>query len=262
MRIRFLFLAALAASLALPAPALALNPGTEHFIASAGRGPGANGSMWATDLYAFNPNSFDLTVDIYWLFRDQNNAATTPVTVTLPAGRSVIVKDIVKSVFGQDQAYGGFRIVGREGLVAGSAYIYDMTGPYGQGFEAIPIEGGVYAAGSSVRASNLNVTQIFGIEENADFRTNFVGVGADPNGTTFDLRVFNDSGAEVLAVDGVTLGPWEPKLWSLASLGLSNLAGGTIQVTVTSGGGMFAASKVANATNDPHTLEQWVLLGE
>ena len=250
----------LAATLAIPA--LALSPGFEHFIISAGRGPGAEGSMWATDLYAFNPNEFDVTVDIYWLPRDQNNATAEPVTVTLPAQQAIIVKDVVNAVFGQEQAYGGFRIVGREGIVAGQAFIYDMNGPYGQSFEAIPVEGGVFAASSAPRASALDVTQIFGIENNADFRTNFLGVGVDPNGTTFNLRVYDETGAEVLAADGIEIGPWEPKLWPLTELGLENLDGGYISVTVTEGGALFAASKVANETNDPHTLEAWTLLGD
>jgi len=261
MRTRAL-IAALTLSTLLAVPALALNPGYEHFIPSAGRGPGAENSMWATDLYAFNPNDFDVTVDIYWLFRDQNNANAEPATVTIPARRSVIVKDVVKNVFGQDEAYGGFRIVGREGIIAGKAYIYDMNGPYGQAFEATPVEGGVFEQAASKRASSLNVTQIFGIENNDSFRTNFVGVGIDANGTTFDLRVYDDAGMEILAVDGIEIGPWEPKLWPLSTLGLENLNGGFISVTVTKGGAVFAASKVANSTNDPHTLEQWNLLGE
>ncbi len=249
-------------TLLLATPVFALNPGFEHFIASAGRGPGAEGSMWATDLYAFNPNDFDVTVDVYWLFRDQNNATAEPVTVTIPARRALIVKDIVKEVFGQDEAYGGFRIVGREGIVAGKAYIYDMNGPYGQAFEATPVEGGVFEQNASKRASALNVTQIFGIENNDRFRTNFLGVGIDAGGTVFNLRVYDDMGEEVLAVDDIEIGPWTPKLWPLTSLGLENLNGGYIAVTVTKGGAIFGASKVARATNDPHTLEQWNLLGE
>lgn len=244
-------------------PAFALSPGFEHFIASAGRGPGAEGSMWVTDLYAFNPNEFDVTVDIYWLFRDQDNSSMMPATVTLPARQSVIVKDIVKNVFGQDEAYGGFRIVGREGIIAGQAYIYDMNGPNGQAFEASPIGAGIYAADSAVapRPSALATTQIFGIENNEDFRTNFVGVGVDPSGSTFDLRIYDADGSEVLALDGVAIGPWEPKLWSLTDLGLSDLDEGYISVTMTSGGGIFAGSKISNVSNDSHTLESWTLLG-
>jgi hypothetical protein len=257
---RFIISAVLAATLAVPA--FALSPGYEHFVITAGRGPGANGSMWATDLHAFNPNDFPVTVDIYWLFQNQNNASATPVTVTIPARRSVTVKDVIKTVFGQDRAFGGFRIVGREGIIAGSVYLYDMNGPSGQTMEAIPVEGGIYTASAAKRASNLPLTHIFGIEENAEFRTNFLGVGVDASGTTFNLRVFDADGAEVLAADGIALGPWEPKLWPLASLGLRNLTGGYIQVTVTSGGAMFGAAKISNRTNDPHTLEQWVPLGQ
>lgn len=255
-------IAALALSTMIAVPGLALNPGFEHFVPSAGRGAGAENSMWATDLYAFNPNDFDVTVDIYWLVRDQNNASAEPVTVTIPARRALIVKDVIKNVFGQDEAYGGFRIVGREGIIAGKAYIYDMNGPYGQAFEATPIEGGVFEQNASKRASALNVTQIFGLENNENFRTNFLGVGVDPAGTTFNLRVYDEMGMEVLAVDDIAIGPWEPKLWPLSSLGLEGLNGGYISVTVTSGGAIFGASKVANQTNDPHTLEQWNLLGE
>ncbi len=261
MTLRRLVFAVVAVAM-LAAPSVqALNPGYEHFVAAAGRGPGAEGSFWVTDLYAFNPNEFPVDVEIYWLWRDQDNSMAEPVEVTIPALTSVTVPDIISSVFGQEQAYGGFRIVGLNGLVAGSTYIYDRNGPYGQAFEAVPVEGALYAVEGTLRFSTLSFTQIFGIAENADFRTNFVGVGIDPNGTTFDLRVVDGSGAVVLAVDGVTLGAWEPKLWPLADLGVTGLNGGYIQVKVTSGAAIFAGSKISNVTNDAHTLEQWVLLG-
>ncbi len=247
----------------LAAPTLfALNPGIEHFVAGAVRGPGRAGAEWVTDLTAFNPTGDPIEVEIYWLPRGESNEGQTPVMVTIPAYTSVTVPDVIMSVFGQDEAVGGFRIVGSD-LVAGSVYVYDQNGPYGVSLEATPIEGNVAADGAESRMSTLNFTNIFGIEQNSDWRTNFMGVGTDPAGTVFDLRVFDDAGMVVLDVKDIPLKPWETQLWGLgADLGLSNLNGGFMEITVTSGAAIFAASRVSNMTNDGQILEQWVLLGE
>jgi hypothetical protein len=236
--------------------------GIEHFVAGAVRGPGRAGADWVTDLTAFNPNAEAIDVEIYWLPRGESNETQTPVMVTIPAYTSVTVPDVIKSVFGQDKAAGGFRIVG-SGLVAGSVYVYDQNGPYGVTLEAIPIEGQVAAEGAKSRPSVLNFTNIFGIEENSAWRTNLMGVGTDPAGTLFDLGVFDAAGMVVLDVKDIPLKPWETQLWELGrDLGLSDLDGGFLEITVTSGGGIFAASRVSNWTNDGQILEQWNLLGE
>jgi len=249
--------------MALAAPALfALNPGVEHFVPGAVRGDGRAGAFWVTDLTAFNPTTDDISVDIYWLPRGENNAAQEPVTVTIPAYTSVTVPDVIKNVFGQDAAAGGFRIVGSD-LVAGSVYVYDQNGPYGVSLEASPITANVATESNSSRTSTINFTNIFGIEENSDWRTNFMGVGTDPNGTTFDLRIFDAAGEVVADIQDIPLQPWETQLWELGrDLGITDLDGGFLEIFVTSGGGIFAASRVSNETNDGQILEQWILLGD
>ena len=260
MRTRILVVAC---ALLLAAPALfALSPGIEHFVPGATRGEGRFGAFWVTDLTAFNPNADPIDVDIYWLPRGQDNAAQVPVTVTIPGYTSVTVPDVINTVFGQDSADGGFRIVG-SGLVAGSVYVYDQNGPYGVSLEATPIEGQVASDMAKARDSVLDFTNIFGIEQNADWRTNFMGVGTDPAGTLFDLRIFDAAGDVVLEISDIPLGPWETELWSLdRTLGITDLDGGFMEITVTSGGAIFAASRVSNTTNDGQLLEQWILLGE
>jgi hypothetical protein len=251
------------AIVALAAPAIfALSPGTEHFVPGAARGQGRAGAFWVTDLTAFNPNAEEISVDIYWLPRGKNNAGQTPINVTIPPYTSVTVKDVIKNVLGLDSAAGGFRIMA-DGLVAGSVYVYDQNGPFGVSLEATPIEGQVAAEQSKSRPSVLNFTNIFGIEENSAWRTNFMGVGTDPNGTLFDLRIFDANGEVVLEISDIPLGPWETELWSLGpQLGLSDLDGGFMEMTVTEGGAIFAATRVSNWTNDAQILEPWVLLGE
>ena len=248
---------------ALAAPTLfALSPGTEHFVPGAVRGNGRAGAFWVTDLTAFNPNAEEISVEIYWLPRGKNNAGQMPITVMIPAYTSVTVPDVINNVLGQEAAAGGFRIVG-SGLVAGSIYVYDQNGPYGVSLEATPIEGHVAAEQNKSRSSALNFTNIFGIEENSSWRTNFMGVGTDPNGTLFNLRIFDANGEVVLDIKDIPLQPWETQLWSLGpQLGLTDLDGGFMEMTVTKGGAIFSASRVSNLTNDGQILEPWVLLGD
>lgn len=264
MKFRALIIGLFVTTLVAPS-VMALNPGFEHFVVASVRGTGKNGSFWTTDLYAFNPNDFPVNVEIYWLWRNQDNSMAMPVEVTIPAATAVTVPDIIHSVFGQERAFGGFRIVGLNGIVAGSVYIYDMNGthgPTGHTLEATPVEGAVFANPGEGRASSLPLTQIFGIEENANYRTNFLGLGIDAAGSTFDLKIFDATGAEVFSVDGVALMPWQPALWSLSDFGFTDLNGGFIQITMTSGAAIFSAAKTSNWSNDSQTLESWNLLGE
>jgi hypothetical protein len=66
-----------------------------------------------------------------------------------------------------------------------------------------------------------------------------------------------------MSVKDIPLKPRETRLWELGrDLGITDLDGGFMEITVTSGGGIFAASRVSNWTNDGQILEQWILLGE
>ena len=90
---------------ALAAPTLfALSPGTEHFVPGAVRGKGRAGAFWVTDLTAFNPNGEEISVEIYWLPRGENNAGQMPITVMIPAYTSVTVPDVINNVLGQEAA--------------------------------------------------------------------------------------------------------------------------------------------------------------
>lgn len=147
--------------------------------------------------------------------------------------------------------------------MAGSVDVYDQNGPYGVSLEATPIKGQVAAEDAKSRSSLLDFTNIFGIDENSAWRTNSIGVGTDPNGTLFDLRIFDASGEVVLDVQNIPLKPWEKQLWELGhDLGLSDLDGGFMEMTVTSGAAIFAATRVSNWTSDGRVLEQCVLLGD
>jgi len=129
----------------------------------------------------------------------------------------------------------------------------------------LQIEGVVLAIATQPHDEHIKGRKIVvpGAGSHAEWRTNFMGVGTDPNGTLFDLRVFDANGNVVLEVSDIPLGPWETELWSLGrQLGLSDLDGGFMEMSVTKGGAIFAASRVSNLTNDGQILEPWVLIGE
>jgi hypothetical protein len=230
------------------ATALALNPSSEVFVPAAARGPGANGSVWVTDLYLFNPGVTTVAADVYWLPRDTDNSGASPVSFTLAGGETLVLEDVILETFGFDSGAGAFRIVGTGSLVVNSR-IYNLSGSatFGQGFEGIPASAAL-TAGSS--------TDVVGLSENSAFRTNVFAVNTGASTATIDLEL-RDSNGTTLASRSYDLPPYAAFYRNITDLGASSFAAGTLHAEVTAGSAMVVGSKVDNGSGDPTTLEAW-----
>jgi Family of unknown function (DUF5719) len=233
------------------APALAIHPGTELFVSAASRGPGVGTSVWVTDLYLYNPNNTAANVTIYWLVRGQANTSPISTALTVGAGQTAVLEDIIKSRFGLDTGNGAFRLTSDVPVMANAAIINKAGGTeFGQGFEAIPV-------GASIPAGST--TDVVALKSNADYRTNYIIMDTSGSGSQATASVVDPSGVE-LAHKTYTLGAYEPVLESMTSFGAPAFQDGTLVVSVTSGAVITAASRINQNSGDPLTLSaSWPL---
>lgn len=244
MSSRWRSLSIVLAVLVVPAIAGALQPATEVWIPAAARvGP------WRTDLYLLNPGDADAVATLSWLVRGQPNPQPASVTLTVPAGRSLPLVDVIGARFGLARGEGALRIVADRPLVATSRIRAETgAGSVGQGFDGVPAAAATPAGATS---------HVQGIADDAGFRSNLYALaGAD--GAELGLAVVTADGAQVATAD-LTLGAWQPYLERLpAVFGPLEVRDGVVRVTVRRGSAVAGASRVDLVTTDPTTLAGWV----
>lgn len=232
--------------IAIAAPAMALNPGTDVLVPAAGRV-----NEFVTDMYVANPGAATTSVVVYWLERGADNSdLATSFTFDLLPGETQVLTDVIFADFGLTEGAGAFRVTADTSVIVNSR-IYAVVGDttLGQGFAGVP---------ASLATQVGATTYVVGLSQNATFRTNVYAL-ADADGATMTLALLNPSGVE-LASRTLTLRAYEPYLKRVDQVfsGLANFDDGTLTVTVTAGAAVVGASKVDNASTDPTTLESAV----
>jgi hypothetical protein len=259
-------LVVLAIVIASASIAAALNPDDELWIPAAGRGPGESGSFWMTDLYLMNIGAEPVTVEIAWLERDADNSDAEGVEFEIGAEGTLVLEDVISTVFGQETASGAFHVEVVEEepgkivqdddpkLIA-SARIYNVDDDetFGQGFEGI-IED------AAISADDEDPTHAVGVSDNASFRSNWYGlnISVDDQDLPVEAEVLVevlDLAGEVVASATFTMAPFAPMLRPVSDLGAGDLDHATLRFTMLEGEGIFGASKVDELSNDPTTLE-------
>ena len=247
MKLRMLATICLGVLLAVSS-AHAITPGDDLLIAGAART-----RLWVDDLYINNPGSTAVTVDIFWLERDQPNPDPVSATFTIGPDETLILPDVILGTFGMSRGSGAFRITATGGAVTANiialAVIEDEFGrrTLGSGFEAVPASSAV-SAGES--------TNLMGMTATSAFRTNLFAL-AGANGVTMYLDLLDPDGA-VLDTQMVTLETHEPWLSNVTNLwDVGSFDNGTAHVRVTAGSVVILGSKIDNhpMSQDPTTLE-------
>ena len=106
-------------------PSLASFPGTEVFLPSIGRGPGAAGSQWDTCVWVHNPGTAPADVQFRLLLRNQPNPAAQVFNDTIPPGDTRRYDNAVEAMFGEP-AFGALRVTSSQKVLVGSR-IYSLT---------------------------------------------------------------------------------------------------------------------------------------
>lgn len=242
----------------LASPLHAAFSGTDVFLGSVGRGPGASGSEWYTTVWAYNPAATPASVDAYLLIRNQANPSSAKQTFPLAPGETRRFDNIVETLFSQSNVFGAIRFVSTSRIVV-NARIYNRaagTGENestGQFFAGVPAS---FAIGAGESAVVLGVYQTNPLGD-SPFRYNYGFVettGADAN---VHVVATNPSGATIGTKD-YPIRPFEAAQFGIVDI-LPDVDATNVRlaVSVTSGSGKVIAfgSGIANKSNDATTFE-------
>ena len=278
MTVRNLIITMMAVTLVASA-AWSLNPDDELWIPAAARGEGSADSFWMTDLYLMNLSEDEVTVEITWLARGQDNSDADGVELDLDGFETLVLDDVILSVFGEQTATGGIHIEIEdedaddgdddekldeedEEMLVAHARIYNIDSgeTFGQGFEGLISD----AAISAEDEEDAEPTHVVGLSDNAAFRANWYGLNItleedeedeeEPVEAQVMVELLDRSG-QVLAGQTYTLPPLAPVLYPVSELGAGAVDGVSLRFTMVEGEGLFGASMIDMKSNDPTTLE-------
>jgi len=260
-----------AAAMALTAHAVAaMHPDDELWIPAAARGTGHAGSFWMTDLEILNLGDDAVTLELSWLNRGMDNTDADPVEVDIDGGETLVLDDVILSVFNLESATGAIRIEvaddedetrvkadGDDAEIVASARIYTVDGDatFGQGFEGL-------VSDAAISSNDDDPTHAIGVVDDESFRSNWYGLNltmddddvAEPAEVMVELL---DAAGGVLASATYTMPPLAPLLHPVSDLGAGDIAHATLRFTMIEGDGLFGASKIDGVSNDPTTLEAY-----
>ncbi|MDL2718576.1 MAG: DUF5666 domain-containing protein [Acidobacteriota bacterium] len=224
----------------------------DFHLSSATRKAGLNGSFFTTSLTLSNSGTADATVKIKFLGHDRDGRGGIERAITVPAGATLTINDLLGSFFGIGDDFGGVRITSSVPTLV----VDSNTGtPSGPG-----------AFGQQLRATEHNdlITRdrprsIAGVRSNGAFRTNLMLMNATENPLDVDVKLVGSDGRE-RGSSRIHLEPLEMHQINDAP---RELGGGTetgddarlVLSTATSKGAFAAAaSRIDNVSNDPSAL--------
>jgi hypothetical protein len=204
------------------------------------RAPGANGSLWRTDLWVFNPGAAEQAVSLEWVPSGGGTPAASALTLQAMEARTL--DDPLLSLFGAAEGVGAVTMRSSGPLAVTARIVNTASGAtYGQGYSAFTE---TFASGDTVYLPGLFL--------DGERRTN-LGLAAygDPDGApvTAALTLYDTLGT-VLGTAAVTL----PASWHEQNVlqhyfpQVQALHNGTLAVAVTGMKGLFPYASVVTAS--------------
>jgi len=203
---------------------------------------GLSGTSWVSDLVLWNGNATTARANLYFLHSGHNNSGAKGRVISVPAGASVKLTDVVHTMFGQSHASGAILVGSDQELTVTSRTYNDATtGTYGQFIAGVPM---VDATGTNTPVRLIQLTR------NEAYRTN-IGF-ANGTGSTVKIEV------DLFGADGT---PFGARSFKVAPYGFhqetdiigADVADGYALVGSSTPGAAFFtyASVIDNRTGDP-----------
>lgn len=235
----------IAAALPLAASAASL------IIPAAGAGPGANGSLWKSEVTIANLSASPATLSL--VFHDRNGiAATAPLAV--PAHSTTSIDDIVATTFGKSSATGAIEISGDTSklVVSSRTYNESSSGRFGQDIPAI----------DPAPIADATEAVLLGPSSATEQRFNF-GVYAVSNATIEWQLVRADGTTAARVTQSYAAGQQIQYNGGINSLfGETAKDNDSVHATFTSGQALVYGSAVENASGDPSYVPGVIALPE
>lgn len=236
---------------------------TEILAPAAGRGDGAGGSFWRTDLWLKSTAGSTVTL----LFHANDSSTDSPTAtaqVVLPTAVTFL-PDVLKNTLGLEQAFGNIVIRGSKPVSATiRAYTLSGNGAYGSAFMAMPTSMAMRGSGGPMHDNDLYQLYVTGLQPQPRARVNAMVTNAGSVPVSGTVEVIDADGQPPLG--GTTQHPFSLRAYSSHQFG-DVLAGVTsrygdgsamqLRVRLADGSNgmvMVLASVIDNATNDTYTV--------
>ncbi|MFL6235066.1 MAG: PKD domain-containing protein [Thermoanaerobaculia bacterium] len=228
---------------------------SKSYLLGALSAPGANGTVWRSDLLLSNVNSQAASVDVTFTGIGVNATPTTPLHVTLQPGETQRLQNVIAGQWGINNAIGLLTIKSTSAngifpIAQGESY--ESSNPakrFGQSMAALT-DANAAAAGHG--------QYLAGLRQDATHRTTlWLYNPGDANGV-YDLVYRGLDGTVISTTKDVQLAGGKLRQISPAQLPLPSAGaqnGFTLQVVVKSGKVLSAAQVVDNGTNDPSYIQ-------
>ena len=166
---------------------------TDIMVPAAGRGPGAAGSFWVTDLWIRCPAGGDATLEFHGL--DSPSAAPL-ATATVHMNQPVIyLADVIKTAFGIDSGFGNIRIRSTNPATATlRVYSPGGGGSYGFAFMGMPASMGM-GSGSMMGGDDAHRMYIQGLLPQPQARVNVMVMNTGSQPIQGTVEVLDADGA-------------------------------------------------------------------
>lgn len=225
------------------------------FIPAAAHTPGANDTLWRSDVDLVNLGSTTAAVQIALLLKDQGNPSPAVTTQVIPAGQTVRLGDVLGGTpFTGANAALGMR------LIAGAANVnsrfYNTAsacgGTYGMYVDAVGNASALCGESGATRGVFHHLSH--SAAGTSGFRTNIGFVNASSFNVQVVIRAYGDAG-ELLGAMSHVLQPYEHRQFTKIHeiLNTPDVAHGDITVEVVTAGGRVHpyAMLIDNVSGDP-----------
>ena len=259
MRLRLLFVAALA----LVAPALFAEHYADFYVIPvAGHTPGANNTMWQSDVAIQNFSAVPLNVELAFIESGEGNMdnivsviapSQSSSRVTVPAGGSVLLQDVVGSV--RASGVVGAILIGADRPFAVTSRSYSMSPSGDTVGQTVPPARDFLENTIGTTVNSGAVAYVPGLISNARFRTNlgFVAGNTSLQKMIVDVMIKDGTGAVAGTRQFViSSGAFTHVQFSSRSVANRSFDIGGAEFRITEGSGAVVpyASVIDNATAD------------
>lgn len=168
------------------------DPTKAVFLPASALTAGAYGSFWITDLKVHNPGAEAATVRIYYLPTQISSVTAVCGDLVLPAGSTLVVPNILKTLFGQEAGFGPLLLVPQSPatariLAVSRTYNLQPLGTYGQFIAGVPMSAFISSGAKGY---------LLGLGKADKLRSN-AGFASGPSGVTLSLQLYSGGGNPV-----------------------------------------------------------------
>lgn len=202
-----------------------------------------------TDAVVHNPGSAAATANIYFLPSGQDNSAVRGKAMSVPAGQSLKLGDIVEDTFGRSSASGAILVGSSQPLLVTSrTYNNAASGTYGQ-----------YVAGQPLAEaiSGTTAVRLVQLTKSANYRTNIGFANGSASSLPVSVALHRADGS-VLGTKNYTVPPWgflqETDILGKVTSATAEDAYAVISSTSSGASYLVYASVIDNRTGDPITV--------